>query len=259
MLVLPGTGARPLDYRKFAEQACLLGMHALVLSYPNETSVNSLAGEDTALHLELRKDCLDGGDRTGLVRLEPGESILERLSSALGRLAVERPEENWGQFLSGDGIDWGRVAVFGHSLGGGYAALLAMEHPLERCGTFAWSDFRRSDGRLADWLAASSDWKTPPERRFWVGHERDEILPRSVGEATADVVVPGSARAVVEAEDPPYGRARILWTDLDASREWPTAQPFHNSLVLDVESPRWPDGSFVYADLWTWLLVGRAA
>lgn len=255
-LVLPGTGGKPRDYRKLADQASALGMHCLVLRYPNEVSINELAlsGSD---HLALRLDHWDGANRTGRVVLAAGECIRDRLLAALDGLAKNRPEEGWSRFLSDKGIDWGRVAAIGHSLGGGYAALLAQGNELDRCVMLGWADWNRGDGTLAPWVRDSVGWKTPVQRRFWVGHVRDEMVPTAVGEAIAAAVVPGSKTARIESDDPPWGRARILWTDLDASGEWPTAQPCHNSLALDVETPRWPDGSCVLADTWTWLLVGR--
>ena len=256
-LVFPGTTGKPRDYRKLADQAAALGMHCLVLRYPNDQSINELSEGDPRGHLALRQDHWDGANRTGRVKMPSGECISDRLVAALSWLGENRPLEGWGQFCSPDGLDWSRVAAIGHSLGGGYAALLAKEHRLDRCVMLAWADWDRKDGKLADWVLTAPDWKTPPNRRFWMGHERDEMVPASVGEAMATIVVAGSRVARVESDDPPWGRARVLWTDLDASGEWPTAQPCHNSLALDVETPRWPDGSCVLADAWTWMLVGR--
>ena len=257
-MVFPGTGGKPRDYRKLADQAGALGLHALVLRYPNDTSINELAAGDPAAHLPLRLDHWDGAGRSGKVDLAPGETIEARLLAALRWLSRERAGEGWGTFLRDGALDWSRVAALGHSLGGGYAALLAKHHPLERCVLFAWADWNRADGRLADWVLSAPDWATPPAKRFWIGHERDEMVPRAVGEEMISVVVPAARSARVESDDPPWGRARVLWTDLEPSGEWPTGQPFHNSVVLDVETPRWPDGSCVLADLWTWTLVGRA-
>ncbi len=256
-LIFPGTTGKPRDYRKLAEQAGALGLHALVLRYPNDVSINDLASDGRADHLSLRRDHWDGGNRSGKVDLARGECISDRLNAAMNWLGEHRSEEGWGQFLTQDALDWSKVAALGHSLGGGYAALLAADHELDRCVTFAWADWNRSNGQLADWVMKAKAWATPSSRRFWVGHERDEMVPHSVGEAMAKVMVPGAKNARIESDDPPWGRARILWTDLDPSHDWPTAQPCHNALVLDVETPRWPDTTCMLADAWTWTLVGR--
>ena len=257
VLVFPGTTGKPRDYRKLADQAGALGLHCLVLRYPNDISINELADGDLAAHLPLRLDHWDGAGRTGKVSLSPGETIGDRLEAAMAWLDKNRPDERWSQFLSNGAMEWSKVAAVGHSLGGGYAALLAKHHRLDRCAMLGWADWDRKDGRLADWVLTAPDWETPALRRFWVGHERDEMVPREVGEAMGAVVVPAARTARIESDDPPWGRARILWTDLEPSGECPTGQPCHNSLALDVETPRWPDGSCVLSDLWTWILVGR--
>ena len=145
-LIFPGTGGQPRDYRLLADQASALGLHALVVRYPNDTSINEMAGDDPLAHLELRLDHWDGKGRTGMVDLRPGESILERTTGALRRLAADRPTENWGQFLLEDGPDWKKVAAVGHSLGAGYAALAACLHRLERVVTMGWGEWCRASG-----------------------------------------------------------------------------------------------------------------
>lgn len=256
-LVFPGTTGKPRDYRKLADQAGALGLHCLVLRYPNDMSINEMAAGDPLGHLPLRSDHWDGANRSGRVELAAGECIRDRLVGALRWLSENRSDEGWGQFLSGESLEWAKVAAIGHSLGGGYAALIAKYHRLDRCVMIAWADWNRSDGHLADWVLTAPDWATPPKSRFWVGHERDEMVPTEVGEAMANLVAPGARSARIESDDPPWGRARVLWTDLEPSGEWPTAQPCHNALALDVETPRWPDGTCVLSDLWTWILVGR--
>lgn len=254
-LVLPGTGGLPRDYRKLADQAADLGLHALVLRYPNDLSVNELAAGDLSLHEPLRLSVLDGAPRAGRPGLAPGESLLERLVSVLERAAAVRPVENWGQFLSGGSVVWARVAAVGHSLGGGYAALLARDHALERVVLMGWADWDRSRGDLAAWIAR--DWATPAQRRFQLRHRKDEMVPESVAAALADLVFAPGPEVEVESSEPPYGHARRLVTDLDPAREFPTASPFHNSLAVDVEVPRFWDGAPMLSDAWTWMLLGR--
>lgn len=254
-LILPGTSGLPRDYRKLADQAADLGFHALALRYPNDASINEAARGDLSLHEPLRRVVLDGDPRAGRDGFAPGECLLDRLRSVLAHAAGIRPSENWGQFLSEGSIAWERVAAVGHSLGGGYAALLAKDHPLERVLMLGWADWDRTEGRLADWIAG--DWATVAERRFHFRHRRDEMVPESVALAVARSVCPGSRDAEVESSEPPYDHSRRLVTDLDPAREFPTASPFHNSLAVDVEVPRFWDGSPMLSDVWTWMLLGR--
>jgi hypothetical protein len=258
VLIFPGTGGQPRDYRLLADQASALGLHALVLRYPNDTSINELAGEDPGMHLDLRLDHWDGKDRTGRVALRPGESILERLGGALGRLDADRPGERWGQFLVGTEPVWAKVATLGHSLGAGYAALAGRFHRLERVVAIGWAEWCRQGGMPARWTGTDAEWATPAESRFSLLHVRDEMVPVGVGRELALRFTGEDREARVESGDPPWGRVRRLVTDLDPSQEHPSPSPCHNALALDAFTPRWPDGGAVLSDVWTWLLAGRS-
>jgi len=257
VLIFPGTGGQPRDYRLLADQASALGLHALVLRYPNDTSINELAGDDPSAHLDLRLDHWDGKDRTGRVGLRPGESILERLTGALRQLETERPRENWGRFLTESAPAWGAIAALGHSLGAGYAALAGRLHRLDRVVAVGWAEWCRQSGTPARWTEPDPDWATPPALRFSLLHERDELVPVSIGRELALRFTGKDLERRVESGDPPWGRVRRLVTDLDPSSEHPSASPCHNSLALDAFTPRWPDGGAVLSDAWTWLLAGR--
>ena len=252
-LILPGTGGLPRDYRRVADQAADLGLHALVLRYPNDVSINELAGGDVARHEGLRRTVWDGAAREGGEALPEGESLRDRLVAVLAQAVCTRPDEGWEAFLSDGDPVWGSLAVVGHSLGGGYAALMAVDHALERVVCAGWADWDRGEGQIASWI--SRPWSTPTSRRFCLFHRRDELVPESVALRMAAAVCPDATESVVESEDPPYAHARVLWTDLDPAREHPTAAPHHNALAVDVELPRFWDGANMLADAWTYLLV----
>jgi dienelactone hydrolase len=254
-LILPGTGGLPRDYRRVADQAADLGLHALVLRYPNDVSINELASGDVARHEGLRRTVWDGRAREGTEALPEGECLRDRLVSVLAQAARTRPDEGWEAFLTDGDPVWASLAVVGHSLGGGYAALMAVDHALERVVCAGWADWDRGPGELSPWTAQA--WKTPSDRRFCMFHRRDELVPESVALAVGASICPQGRNAVVESDDPPYGHARVLWTDLDPAREFPTGSPFHNALAVDVELPRFWDGANMLADAWTYLLVGN--
>ncbi|MEN9352685.1 MAG: hypothetical protein RL318_10 [Fibrobacterota bacterium] len=272
-LLFPGTGGKPRDYRAMADHAAALGYHALVLSYPNDASINQLAGDDLALHLPLRLDHWDGGCRTGMVDLESGEAILDRLVLALGKLALQYPEQGWDGYVTeivlrerlddrqvraglADLLHWPKIAAIGHSLGGGYAALAASRHALDRAVVMGWADWSRSTGELAHWVDSFADARTSVTRRFALLHERDEMVPCRMATRVAERFCGDGLRASVESGTFPWGGARLLSTDFDPSQEGSTKTPCHNCLALDVCTPRWPDGSAVLEDVWSWMLTG---
>lgn len=273
-LVLPGTGGKPRDYRALANHAAGLGYHALALCIPNDVSINEMAGDDPSLHLPLRLDHWDGADRTGLVALDPGEPVLDRLVLALSRLSLQYPDHGWDAFLTESvtrqdlsnpslraglaaTVRWERLAVVGHSLGGGYAALAARLHPLERAVAIGWADWCRGSGERASWTLDCSDFATAAARRFALVHERDEMVPCKVAsQVAATFCGTEGGRARVESGSYPWDGARLLTTDFDPSDEWPSSSPCHNCLALDICTPRWPDGSAVLEDAWSWMLTG---
>lgn len=275
-LLFPGTGGRPRDYRALVDHAAALGYHALALSYPNDVSINEMAGEDPDAHLPLRLDHWDGGNRTGYVGLDAGEPILDRLVLALGKLAIQYPEQGWDAYLTDpvlrqdlsspgvrEGLEgrvrWDRVAALGHSLGGGYAALAATRHALDRAAVIGWADWCRGSGALASWTLATGGLPTPQARRFALVHERDEMVPCGVATRVAASFCGNGKRAMVESGTLPWDGARLLSTDFDPVTERPSAAPCHNCLALDVCTPRWPDGSAVLEDAWSWMLTGTGA
>ena len=69
----------------------------------------------------LRKHVSDNG---GVV-ISRANSIENRLTKLLQYLAAQFGEEGWSRFMAHDGPRWARIAVSGHSQGGGEAAMIA--------------------------------------------------------------------------------------------------------------------------------------
>jgi pimeloyl-ACP methyl ester carboxylesterase len=155
-------------------------------------------------------------------------------------------------------VRWEKVVAVGHSLGAGYAALAALRHPLERAVALGWADWCRGTGAVADWVRDGGSFRTPASRRFALVHERDETVPCEVATRVAAVFCGEGRRVSVESGTPPWDGARLLSTDFDPSAERASGSPCHNCLALDLCTPRWPDGSAVLEDAWTWMLAGGA-
>jgi len=256
VLLLPGTGGEPSHYSALCLQAVRMGFHVLSLRYPNDISINELAGDDPAAHLDLRLDHWDGGDRTGKVRLARGESILERFRGALLHLARTRPAEGWEAYLEVNEPAWGKIRAVGHSLGGGYAALASRLHALERAVVLGWSDRVPGTGQPAEWIGDARDWPTPVRARLGMRHRSDERVDEEGWDATASKYLFAPEERSVEGGDPPWGRCRNLSTDLDPAADRAVPDPRHNSLAYDPCLARWADGTPVLLDAWTWLLAG---
>jgi hypothetical protein len=137
-LFLPGSNSSPIGYDEIQKLAANVGYHSLGISYSNATISPLCAGVADSLCFDnVRNEVIDGADRTSLVSVNAANSINNRVLKALQYLNTNYPTENWGQYYSGNTILWNKIAVSGHSQGGGHAALIAKQKAVDRVVLFA--------------------------------------------------------------------------------------------------------------------------
>lgn len=260
-LFFPGTGGLPRHYQLLNRHAADLGFHALSLRYPNDRAVNTLC----ALRLNLdcygavRLEIVDGTDRTDLVEVDRTNSIENRLIKALQHLDAAAPDDGWGYYLHADGtINWAQIVVAGHSQGGGHAAIIASEHEVARVIMFAAIDYSGLRQRPAGWIDA--DNPTPPHRYYGFGHVRDEPVDLgnllTVWEAYGlDAFGPV---VNIDTLGVPFGGSHRLLTDIEPVPHPLSLSPFHNSVAVDVNTPRRADDAPALDSVWTYLLTDEA-
>ena len=138
--------------------------------------------------------------------------------------------------------DWHRIAVAGHSQGGGMAALLAKRVPVDRVVLLSGPpDFVLPSRQPAPWLATPA--VTPIDRWYALYHRDEQLAPLLQRAYSALGLDPAHIRVVSLAPATTPGRA------------FPDA--YHVSVVADRFTPRAPDGSPAYRADWDFLL-GRA-
>ncbi len=154
----------------------------------------------------------------------------------------DRPGDGWGAYLANGAPDWSRIAVAGHSQGGGMAAFLAKRTKVARVILFSGpADFVLPGRQPAPWLAAPS--ATPGERWYGLYH-REERLASLLQQAYGVLgLSPDHIRVLSLA---PGGTAGV--------GGFPDA--YHVSVVADRLTPRASDGSPAYAADWAFLLGG---
>jgi pimeloyl-ACP methyl ester carboxylesterase len=168
---LPGTGGDPGRVQLFLNVAVDAGYRAIGLSYDNEPAVMGFCAgaRDPSCSENFRQSRLFGGTDT-----PHEESIVTRLTKLLNFLDSRHPEQDWRGYLANDNPDWRRIAVAGHSQGGGMAALLAKRVALTRVILLSGPpDFVMPSRQPAPWLAAPA--VTPIDRWYGLYH-RDETL-----------------------------------------------------------------------------------
>src|SRR5262249_7504889 len=127
----------------------------------------------------FRLQTLDGIARSRFSTVNPPNSIYNRLTKVLEYLAATFPGEGWRRFLEHGSPRWSRIAVAGHSQGGGNAALIRKLRSVARVVMISSPPEGCVDPkpcRAARWVAIGA---TPAARYYGLGHRR-EIPVRAI-------------------------------------------------------------------------------
>ncbi|MFN8718648.1 MAG: BPSS1187 family protein [Gemmatimonas sp.] len=255
-LFLPGTGAIAQNYRLVAQEAARAGYHAVSLSYVNDTPVGTLcAGQSATCYEQTRDEILTGLPRSGVVVVDRGNSIESRVVRLLRYMQQRDPARAWTQFVQGDStLRWDRIAVAGHSQGGGHALFIARQHAVFRVASFA-SAGDLVAGIPVPWM--TTPFATPAARIYGFISERDELVPfaptitawSGLGLAAFGPVVS------VDSAAPPFGGSHMLSTTATPLFPGVVIGPNHNVVVVDANTPRAANGTPVFAGIWRYLGV----
>lgn len=248
-LMLPGSNGTPGGYKLVSQTAARLGYHAIGLMYANSFTVDALAGDssDRDAFEKVRREIIDGTDRTNLVSLNRTNSIENRLVKLLQNLQAQQPSDGWGQYLDGDKIRWGQVVASGHSQGGGHAGMIGKMQSLARVVMFAApQDYMSVYRAPADWLAKAG--LTPNELYFSFMHVSD---PGANQQRQARQRLNLPEARLIDGLPAPYGQARQLETAVAPASSG--AQAFHNSVAVDGSTPKLADLSPAFRPVWDYL------
>jgi acetyl esterase/lipase len=246
---LHGQGGTPGGATELIRSAAELGYHAVGLTYPNDWSPFILcnASADPACAENVRREILDGVDRSPLINVSATNSVANRVAKLITHLDAVHPGEGWGSFLDATGaVRWDRVAVWGHSQGGGNAGVLARHHALARVCLSAPA----ADGGIlgpAPWWA---DHATPTSAYFGFCHTQDALANKVAFWNALGMDAFGGVIDVASAT-PPYSGTHMLSTSIAPA----VANQFHNSVVADALTPRLGDGSPAYEPVWAYMLT----
>jgi len=258
----PGTGSTPQQYELLLSVAGSVGYHVIGLVYANQVSVNGTckSSEDECACLgNIRMEVLTGTDASTDVAVGAADSVDNRLKKLLRHLDEGAPDEGWSSFVDeSGGLKWEKVALGGHSQGGGHVALMAQRHTLARALFFsspADTCLSGSDKKVADWV----DWplKTPAERLFGLSHLREK--GRDNHQLVWDGLGMGAERCIVDVDGSfaPYDGARMLVTAVEpASGACPrsgSCDAAHGATVADV--PMDAENRPVLESIWHYMLM----
>lgn len=243
LLFLPATRAVPRDYRAFLHTASAAGFHVLALDYWNRgmSVVKTCAGIPDC-YGAVQQNRFNGSAPNAWSAIAPGDSILARLRSALDYLRESDPSGGWSRYSKGDHIHWRDIVVAGHSQGGGQSAFIAHRHRVHGVIMFS-SPVQSDNGVPATWMTTKG--ATPASRMFGFVNSNDMYYQNVVGSWRA---LGMGAPVVVD----PALDFRQAHTIVSTAR-YGTPDQSHLWTATDT-TPRQPDGTPVYEDVWRSLL-----
>jgi hypothetical protein len=181
-IFLPGTGGVPSQFPAFLQRGAFRGYHVIGLTYINPKSISDICDESDgdALCTGLaREEVLTGNDKSSVISITPENSIEARLVAILKYLALQRPADDWGQYLDAAGsIIWSKVSVSGNSQGAGHAGYIGKVRQVFRVGMYAGpSDWVKKTNQAPSWFSQSS--ATPSSAYYGYIHSPDAFANRS--------------------------------------------------------------------------------
>lgn len=177
LLHLVGSYDYPYSTTYFPKLAANNGFNVINLRYPNDTSAQQACrwSADTSCYENFRREILEGIDYSPDVAVDTTNCVYHRLVKLLQFLDAAHPTEGWGDFYSGNSINWPMIVVSGHSQGGGHAALIAKDHPVHGVLMFA------SPNDYSDYYNDAAGWTrlphvTPDSAYYAFGNLYDDVV-----------------------------------------------------------------------------------
>ncbi len=177
-LFIGGTGSNTQSYQTISNFAGNLGYDVINLSYPNTVAAASLANSsDSMVFNKYRQEVCYGTPVSPDVNVDTLNSIYTRSVKLINYLNITYPGQNWSQYLiNSTTLDWSKIAVGGHSQGGGHACYFAKFNAAERVLMFSSpNDYSNFFSNSGNWLRTSG--VTAMNKHFAYLSLLDEIVP----------------------------------------------------------------------------------
>ena len=262
LVFLPGTQGVPNMYQYILKSGAGRGFHAVGLAYPNTTAVGTICvvSTDQGCFQNVRTAIIKGGASPDIsVKLQ--DAIVTRLVSLLQYLNSKYPSEGWSQYLISGQPDWSKIAVGGHSQGGGHAGLMAKLYALNRACYFSsppdWNaGFLTPKNAPAAWESLPA--LTPAKSQYGLAGLNDTAVPyNQLSQIWQTLGLSAFGAPVsVDGVPAPYGGSHQLTT---AAAPNPSSNepgnPNHGVTVRDAFTPVNASGNPVFDPVWAYMCL----
>lgn len=257
-IMLPGTNGLPEMYDEITIVAANIGYHAISLSYPNYSSISELCKFDSDPNCseKARMEIITGEDLHPTIDVNEDNCIINRILKLLQFLNDSYPNVGWGNYFDNENIFWEKIAVGGHSQGGGHSALLGKNNSLHRVLFFNSPSDANQFGELPSWI--STDHITPSNHYFAFFHWQNG------GQNRLDVyekfgILENGPEKNIDSNQPPYDHSHVLFTDeltfdMTGFDNLGGADP-HNDIIVDHELIVDASGQSAFKEVWEYMLL----
>ncbi len=253
---LPGSGAKPENYKLFVQKAAKMGYHSVGLMYPNPTGIyNNGACEtspDADCFYKLRLETLKGTDVSSLISVNFSNSIINRLSKLLLTLNAKYPSDNWGQYLQTNGeLNWTKIVFAGHSQGAGHSVFITKFYPIIKAIMLSNKDFNTTTNLPANWYTLPNVQAI--NNVYGFTHSNDEFADQQIVWNNLQL---SSFGAIVNIDNAviPFSMTHRLTTNATPAQLWGTVIGAHSSVAADAYTPKDISGKPIFDKVWEYLL-----
>ena len=214
-LFVGGTGSSTQQYQTLSNFAGNLGFDVINLSYPNTVAAASLGSStDSMVFNKYRQEVCYGTPLSPDVTVDTLNSIYPRTVKLINYLNTTYPTQNWNQYLiNTTTLNWSKIAVGGHSQGGGHACYFAKFNDVERVLMFSSpNDYSNYFSNSANWLRTTGI--SSMNKHFSYLSLSDEVVTfdKQLTNLQGLGLFPLYDTTYVDNTGSPYGNSRCLYT-----------------------------------------------
>lgn len=248
-LFLGGTNSSTQSYQAICIYAAQLGYDVINLSYINSIAAASLANNsDSLVFYKYRQEVCYGTPISPDVSVDSLNSIFTRTLKLIQYLHATYPSQNWNQYLiNSTTINWSKIAVAGHSQGGGHACYLAKSHDVDRVLMFSSpNDYSNYYNHAANWLRTAGS--TSINKHFAYLSVLDEVVSfdKQLHNLQGLGLYPFYDTTFTDNLNPPYSYSHCLYTKQTPG----LAILYHNSTVKQ---------SSINQSVWNYMLTSETS